>query len=462
MSGSWAMENSKKLQKSNRKATLNVAHPLASELSHFLSQHLKPRQTILLALSGGLDSSVLLHLLVAIRHTTAFELHAMHVHHGLSAYADEWADFCSEQCRRLNVSLNIVRVSVDKSSKLGIEGEARRLRYQALTDYKIIDAQPNFIVTAHHQDDQAETLLLQLFRGAGVRGLSSMAAADEARRLLRPLLSVPRQALLDYAQQYKLSWCDDESNADTQFERNFVRHEVMPNLEKRYQSIASVLARTASHLAEANHLLEMLAAQDAQDAIADNSLCIVALRAMDLARAKNLVRWWFTQNKLTMPSAEHLAQMVDQLLHAKVDANINIKLQYLSLKRFQQRAYLYQEQPVEAFDIVWNGEPILMLPHGGRLLFKQVKGSGLALKQGMSKLRITLRDGAERFKPCALRPTRTLKYLFQEAGIAPWIRERTPLIYWHDTLAFVPNIGIAYELKATENEPGLEILWQDG
>lgn len=455
------MANLKKSRKNSATATSAVANPLLTQLNQFLGCHLKPKQRVLLALSGGLDSSVLLHLLAAARQDFLFELHAMHVHHGLSSNADNWADFCLRQCALLNVPIEVARVNVDKNSKLGIEGAARQLRYDALFNCQINGTLPDFIITAHHQDDQAETLLLQLFRGAGVKGLSSMASMDESRRLLRPLLGVSRQALLDYATQQNLSWCDDESNDDTQYERNFVRHEIVPVLEARYQSIASILARTASHLAEANDLLERVAAEDARSLLADNSLCLAGLRAMDMARAKNLVRWWFSQNKLSMPSAEHLAEIIQQLLNAKPDANINIHLQNLSLKRFQQRAYLCCERFVEAFDMVWSGESSLTLPNGGQLLFRQVKGSGLALKHGMTKLRITSRDGGERFKPDGLRPTRTLKYLFQEANIPPWLREQLPLVYWHDTLAFVPNIGIAHELKASELEQGLEIVWQD-
>jgi tRNA(Ile)-lysidine synthase len=453
------MANSKKSLKNSTKATSAVANPLLTQLNQFLGCYLKPKQSILLALSGGLDSSVLLHLLTSSKQTIPFELHAMHVHHGLSANADNWADFCLQQCALLNVPIEIARVNVDKNSKLGIEGAARQLRYEALFNSKINGSQSDFIITAHHQDDQAETLLLQLFRGAGVKGLSSMAAVDVSRRMLRPLLGVSRNALLDYATQQNMVWCDDESNDDTQYERNYVRHDVMPVLETRYPTIKSVLARTASHLAEANDLLDVLAKRDAENLLHDNSLCLQGLKALEFSRGKNLLRWWFAQNQLAMPTSEHLSEIIGQLLNAKPDANINIQLQNLSLKRYQHRAHLCLERTIEPFDMVWNGEPNLTLPNGGQLLFKQVIGSGLALKHGMNKLRITSRDGGERFKPNALRPTRTLKYLFQETNIPPWIREQLPLVYWHDTLAFVPNIGVAHELLAGEGEQGLEIVW---
>jgi len=445
------------------------SHPLSTQLNQFLVEniqvsHLTP--TLLLALSGGLDSVVLLHLLAEARLAIPFQLHAMHVHHGLSANADSWADFCATQCHKFNVPLQVVHVNVAqnpdyKNSEQGIEAEARQLRYNALFTYTVAGKSPEFVVTAHHQDDQAETLLLQLFRGAGVKGLASMAALDKARRLLRPLLDVSRQNLHEYALQHKLVWCDDESNDNTQYDRNFVRHEVLPVLQTRFKSVKAVLARTAGHMAEASELLEVLASQDAEHLLQNNTLCLQGLSQWSVVRAKNVLRWWFSKNGLAMPATEHLNEIVDQLLHAKKDSDLNIKLQHLYLRKYQQRAYLCEDKSAAPFDLVWDGEPELILPSGGKLLFNQVIGSGLAINLGMTKLRITNRDGGERFKPDAQRPTRTLKYLLQEINMPPWQRLYLPLIYWEDKLAFVPGVGIAHGLAAKSDEPGLEIVWQD-
>lgn len=470
------MANSKKSLKNsaflNRKAKRDLktpAHALSEQLDAFLLEHLPTgdlNPILLLALSGGLDSIVLLHLLAEASTKLPFTLHALHVHHGLSPNADNWAEFCAAQCRQLDVPLQIVHVHVArnpdyKNSEQGIEAEARQLRYQALFDYRIDKCRPDFVLTAHHQDDQAETLLLQLFRGAGVKGLASMAAVDKPRRLLRPLLNVSRQTLQDYALQRHLAWCDDESNDNTQYDRNFVRHEVMPVLASRFKGVQAVLARTASHMAEASEMLEALAAQDAEKVLTDNTLCLLGLSQLSITRAKNLLRWWFSQNGLAMPAADYLNEIIAQLLHSKKDADLNIKLQHLFLRKYQQRAYLCPGITAQPFDLVWNGEPELALPSGGKLLFKQVSGAGLALKHGVTKLRITNRDGGERFKPDALRPTRTLKYLLQEINMPPWQRAYIPLIYWEDKLACVPGIGVTNELQAQACEPGLEIIWQD-
>ncbi len=471
------MENLKKSLKNStsfsrkQRRDETMTHPLSLQLNGFLTKnlsindavsHLKPR--LLLAFSGGLDSVVLLHLLVLAKNTVPFQLHAMHVHHGLSPNADHWAKFCQAQCDQLGVPLEIIYVNVAKNpdyknSEQGIEAEARQLRYQALFNYAVDARMFDFVVTAHHQDDQAETLLLQLFRGAGVKGLSSMAAVDTTRRLLRPLLNVPRHTMLEYAQQHRLTWCDDESNDNTQYDRNFLRHEAMRVLESRFEGIKAVLARTAQHMAEAAELLETLAQIDATPLLVDNSLCLQGLAKLTLARIKNVLRWWFAQSGLAMPAAEHLHEIVEQLLYSKHDAALNIKMQHLFLRKYQYRAYLCADSIVQPFDMVWNGEPELALPGGGKLLFIPVTGRGLALDMGMHKLRICLRSGGERFKPDADRPTRTLKYLLQEVNMPPWQRERLPLVYWNDQLACVPGIGIAYGLQASPDKAGLEIVW---
>lgn len=455
-------------------------HPLQvafnQTLTAYLSvQRLKPKnasvQNLLLALSGGLDSVVLLHLLVAARQipNLKFNLSALHVHHGLSLNANSWEHFCTKLCESLQVPLAIKHVVVDHNSGLGIEAEARKQRYIAL--FSFVDeheTKPDFIVTAHHQNDQAETLLLQLFRGAGVKGLSAMAQLDENRRLLRPLLNIPRAALLEYATQYQLNWCEDESNSDTHYERNFLRHEVLPTLSARYPAINVVLSRTAKHLAEASNLLDDLATIDVSACIKNNILDVNSLRSLSNARAKNLVRMWLANNQLAIPNAEQLDEILSQCLHAKADASIQLDIKladandYLMLKRYQDALYLCSNIAPTAYDLVWNGEPELTLPNGDTLYFSEVQGSGLAKKFGMARLRISNRVGGERFKPDALRPTRTLKHLLQAVNMPPWQREHLPLIYWQDTLACVPNVGYAHELQAKDAEIGIQIVWQAG
>lgn len=380
----------------------------------------------------------------------------MHVHHGLSPNADSWAAFCQDLCGQYGVPLAIEHVKVDKKSGLGIEAAARKQRYQALSQ-----GQFDYLVLAHHQDDQAETLLLQLLRGAGLKGLSSMAAEDSKRHLLRPLLDVAREEIEEYAQTAKLSWIEDESNDDTYFDRNYCRHALMPVIEKHFSAAKKTLARSAAHMVEAADLLDELAAIDAEQYVAESALNIEGLKTLSEARAKNLLRWWLAQQHLAMPSKSRLDEMLSQLCTAESDAKLKMQLGDVVLRRYQGFAYIESDKANQAFNLIWQGEASLIMPDGSNLLFERNLGEGLAIgRLGGHKLRITNRAGGERFKPDLARPTRTLKYLLQEANMPPWRREHLPLIYLDDTLAVVPNVGVNCQMQAGQAEEGLVITWQ--
>lgn len=408
---------------------------------------------------------MLLNILSALRTTQSFELFAVHVHHGLSPNADSWADFCTSICNRLSVPLHIERVMIDKSSGLGIEASARQARYQAL--YQARDAlNADYIALAHHQDDQAETMLLQLVRGAGVKGLAAMAQVDEKRSLYRPLLNIPRALLLGYAKERQLQWIEDESNQDQRYDRNFYRHEVLSKISQRSPAAISNMARAAEHMAEASKLLDELAAQDvgANSQLYDASgLSLQILLSLSAPRARNVLRWWLAQHHQPMPSTARLHEMYQQLISAKADATIKVTLDSAKgtyLRRYRGVAYVQQNEAITPIELTWQGEPELSLPDGSYLKFEQVTGQGLALQRlAIDKLRIKSRHGGERFKPHAARPTRTLKHLLQEANIPPWQRERMPLIYANDILAVVPMVGVAYDMQATAGELGLVISW---
>jgi tRNA(Ile)-lysidine synthase len=405
-----------------------------------------------------MDSVVLLTLLVTLRQTLGFELKAMHVHHGLSPHADTWTDFCMTLCRSLDVELQVVRVTIPRKSAAGTEATARAARYQAL-----LGAPADFVVLAHHQDDQAETLLLQLTRGAGVRGLSAMAKVDRRRRLLRPLLEVGRDEIRAYASQHGLQWVEDESNQDVRYDRNHIRQHTLPALEIRFPGVRRVIARSASHIAEASELLNDLALLDAQRCMRHQQLVVSELRSLSEARARNLLRWWLAGQDIVLPSTARLQEMLQQLLDARPDAQVKMAIgpQGTCLRRYQDMVYLDQEQPIEPFSLTWKGEDSLKLPDGSILRFLLGYGHGLAYQRlGIDRLRVAQRSGGERFKPDLGRPSRTLKHLLQEANMPPWQRQRLPLIYHEDSLALVPGIGVAADLQAAEHEPALDITWQ--
>lgn len=449
----------KKLDKPKQSRVQDTEDTLLADVQAMLVSSLPTQSNLLLALSGGLDSIVLLHLLTKIKQTIPFNLHAMHVHHGLSHNADYWARFCKDQCHLLHVDLETVYVDVNVT-KTGTEAAARKLRYEALFSFKLNSSLPDFIVTAHHLDDQAETLLLQLFRGAGVKGLASMAMVDNRRRLLRPLLNASRASILNYAVTNDLTWCEDESNLDCEYDRNFVRHKVLPLVRSRYSAIPTTLGRTAEHLAEAEYLLNTLASLDAKSLLIENSLCLRGLSQLDDRRIKNVLRWWFANNALLMPSAVYLDEIARQLLHAKQDSTISIKLKPLTLKRYQQRAYLVRSNVNAPFEAVWMGEERLHLPDGNVLLFEQKMGTGMALRLLNEDLKISNLSYPKTFKTNALRPTKTLKHLFMEINMPPWQRKEVPLIYLGDKLVYIPNIGALHTMSAGQDELGLVVNWR--
>lgn len=433
-----------------------MSHRLQQQILTFLQDHLPAGSTLLLAYSGGLDSSVLLHLLCSARENYSFNLRALHVHHGLSTNADSWAEFCAQVCQQLSVPFKLTRLTLNKHSGKGIEATAREGRYAAL-----FAEQADYIALAHHQDDQAETVLLQLLRGAGSKGLSAMAAHDAGRRLLRPLLDISRAELEAYAREHQLKWVDDESNEDTIYDRNYLRHQVIPVIEKRFAAARTTLSRSAQLLAESAQLLDELAAIDAGEHF--QQLEISHLAKLGEARARNLLRWWLATQHLSVPSAARLQEMLQQLLSAKPDASLKVMIdgsKHLWLRRYQGLAYIDAE-PEEAINTCWQGEAVIDLPDGSQLHFEPCKGQGLALQRlAINKLRISSRQGGERFKPDEARPTRTLKHLMQEAGIPPWLRQRMPLIYSGDELAVVPMLGIACHMQARPGEVGLLIIWK--
>ena len=449
------MENSKKLSPSN-----SLENQLKVLLVEVFTQKKCANPKITLAFSGGLDSTVLLHLLAQCRKTLPLQLSAHHVHHGLSQHADEWADFCEEVCINLNVPFTLSKIKVNKNSGLGLEATAREARYNAL-----LSADAQLICLAHHQDDQAETLLLQLARGAGVKGLAGMGTIYG--KLLRPLLTVPRSHLASYAKQRDLTWIEDESNADTQLNRNFVRHKILPVLEESYPSIRQTLGRSAQHLATANDLLDELAQMDAIEAGFDanktSTINLTTLKNLSEARINNCLRWWLSQNSLQMPSQQQLQQITQQLMHAKSDARIKLKVSAeLSLRRYQNRAYLVQDLPsTPPINMLWQGEDIIDLPNKTQLIFSKKMGEGISLRKiENATLFIKFRDGNERFLPQLGRPKRSLKVILQNHAMPPWQREQLPLIFLDKTLVIIPNIGVDASLQANKDEMGLKVSWQ--
>lgn len=450
------MENS-------RKSSCDLAGRVADALAPMLppAGSIQPPSTILLGLSGGVDSVVLLHLLLQLAPRYSWRLSALHVHHGISPHADAWAAFCADLCARYEIPLQVEQVDIAPLREHGIEAAARKLRHAAL------DRQPvDFIALAHHQDDQAETLLLQLLRGAGLRGASAMPLIRQRSghpTQLRPLLNVARSELLAYAQQHALQWVEDESNADDVYPRNFLRHRVLPLLEQRFPAYRETLARSTRHFAEASELLDQLALQDAQGALNDGSLEVVRLQELSHSRAKNLLRYFLHSLGAPMPQAVQLDDMLQQLCGARQGAAVQLVFGDWQLRRYQGKAYAFPAlpEPDAEFCAQWRGEVVLELPElGGTLYFEPVIGYGLSLeKLQQAVVSVRLRRGAERIRIDDKRPTRTLKNLLQEQGIPPWQRDTLPLLYCGETLAAIPGVGVECAYQAEPEEAGVVLRW---
>jgi tRNA(Ile)-lysidine synthase len=412
------------------------------------------------ALSGGEDSVVLLHLLHQLQKKHHFNLKASHVHHGLSKNADKWVKFCEKLCTKLSVPLDVHYIKLPKKKSLGIEGEARRLRYE-----KLLQSKTDLVVLAHHEDDQAETFLLQLIRGAGVKGLSSMAHFDDRRRLWRPLLNASRINIESYAKKHQLKWIEDESNQNTDFDRNFVRSKVLPILKNRFNHIIKVISRSSSHLAEAQCLLDDLAKIDLKKYLKSNiykhKLQVKTLDKLSNSRAKNVLRYWLELNDQLMPSKDLLDELLRQVLTAKKDATIKIQLSKdFEIRRYKDEIYIVKKNQKyqKNYEIIWKGESEILLPNGAQLSFKKVKGRGINFKfLRDQKLKIRNRQGGESFKPDSKRPTKKIKQVLQESDLPPWEREFFPIIFLGDELACVPNFGTDEKYQAGQQMTGLEV-----
>lgn len=433
-----------------------VRDRVASVIAH----HVPNGGRVAVALSGGRDSMVLLDAAVVVC-AGAAALVAIHVHHGLARDADHWATFCANECAKRGVPFWTTELRIAAKPEDGIEAAARTLRYRALAKAARV-AQTSFVLLAHHQDDQAETLLLQLARGAGPHGLGAMAVARERDGItwLRPLLDLPRATIDTYVQARGLSHVDDASNNDPRFRRNAVRHMLAPALAAIFPGYPATFARAASLQAEAARLADDLAALDAKGAVRSVALDRRRLTELPGQRARNLLRWFLRERGLRPPSAARLADMLRQLTTAAADAKVRIAHDGAEIGVFRGEIVVHRSAPAP-FAMPWNGERVLELPHG-RLDFVPVDGEGLALRilAGRS-LVVRSREGGERFAIGVSGMKRTLKHLLRETGIPPWQRVGLPLVYCDGLLAAVPGIGVAHGFRAGPGCAGLRLEWRD-
>ena len=414
-----------------------------------------PEAPIVVGFSGGLDSTALLHALAASTDARAQGLRAVHVHHGLHPDADAWANHCERVCVELEVPLQVLRVQVDRMSGRGPEGAARAARLQAFRT--ALDAD-EVLALAHHRDDQAETVLLRLLRGSGGEGLGAMRRRSRlgTLHLWRPLLGLPRDALRDHAATHALQWIEDPSNTDARYDRNFIRHHVLPVLAERWPQATRNLARSAGLLAEQSQLLASATATQLDLLlIAPDALSLSGLLAQPRAQRARLLRLWLARLDLPAPSANILAAIECDLLLARSDGDACVEWADVVVHRWRDQLHAERRaSPLPSdWSVLWDGSAPLRLPGGSSLALHGTNGFD-------APLTVRVRQGGERIRLPGREHSHTLKHVLQERDIPPWVRVRMPLLFADDgELLAAGDAVLSARMDAWLHAHGVHLRW---
>jgi tRNA(Ile)-lysidine synthase len=410
------------------------------------------------ALSGGLDSTVLLHAMAELARGQSFRLRAVHVDHGLQAESGAWAQACRESCAAAGIPLQVISLRLHAPRGASLEAAAREARYGALAGALAPDER---LLTAHHRDDQLETVLIQLLRGAGVAGLSAMPARARLGPgwQLRPLLDVDRAELQDFADCHRLAWCEDPMNELLRFDRGWLRARVLPAIRERWPSAATTVARSASHLAEASRLLDGLAAADAAGLLDEGRVVLASLAQLSRDRQVNVLRWWLRTQDLRPPAAAQLGAVLPDFFSARPDGAPSLSWPEGEIRRYRGRLYACRPLPARPRTIAQATMSKYELGPGlGSFQLVATEQGGLRSPPS-SGIELRFRAGGESLKPHAGRPRKRLKDLCQEAGVVPWMRGRLPLVFVGGDLAAVGDLWIDEEFAAPPGQPALKPVW---
>lgn len=439
---------------------------LEAHLKNVLSRYPQARNCWV-AYSGGVDSHVLLHALTRIRSTLTPELHAIHINHGLSAHADHWENHCRRTCASYSVDFLSFPVEIPAKTGVGVEAYARAERYKIFAG---LIKRGDVLLTAHHGDDQVETMLLRLLRGAGPDGLAGMQPyrAFAGGVLLRPLLDCLKSDLHEYATRAALHWIEDDSNQSHRYDRNYLRSAVLPLLLSRWPGAMKGLRRVVEHQAESRRLLDEIAKSDL-DGISQRdkkSIRLVQLAGLPRARRINTLRAWLKSNDALMPNARVTNELDAQLMKAAKAGGGSRCIEWRSAAIRTYRGCAYLTEPVRAYDrriagsraVSWDFKEPLVLEHG-HLSANATVGAGLK-KSVAHGVEVRTRKGGETIRLWPGTHRRQLKKLFQEAGILPWLRNCIPLLFYDDELIAVGDLWSAGEYTAADNEPGWQLTWR--
>lgn len=469
---------------------LDAKMNLEQQIEYFIIDYCQPASQVVVGLSGGVDSVVLLDLLCRSS-LNLTQLSAVHVNHGLNKKANDWLSFCRELCAGYGVDFYVEHLEL--AADTNIEARARDARYKALAKYITED---RILVTAQHSDDQAETLLLALKRGAGSLGLAAMPPSQKFSTGWhnRPLLDVSRAEIEAYAIARELQWIEDDSNQDSRFDRNYLRNEILPQLNRRWQGFNNSVARSASLLGQANELLDELAIMDYRQARlvirgGGDGLSIDVVTELSAARQGNLIRYWLRLHGLAMPSQAQLNQIVRQLLNGAVDSDPIILLTAADHTQHQIRRYQRSMMIVRPHCdisnqlISWQGQRELALPdHLGTLEFSLQKNALQASEIEQVETARYVSD--QRCRICLIAPhqqeveirfyiagshkawpidrdrRRSVKKLWQEYAVPTWMRSRIPLVFFGNQLVAAVGVWVERGFDGTNNEQQLTITWR--
>jgi len=448
----------------NRGASTQQAAVTAAGVFADWLEQLEAAPQILVGFSGGLDSTVLLHLLCEL--LPPERITAVHIHHGLSENADDWQRHAKALCHSLGVRLISESVVVNETGA-GLEAAARDARYTMFEKQLVKNG---VLLLGHHADDQVETVLFRLLRGSGARGLSGIPQirAVGTGHLIRPLLNKPKSSLQAYAQARQLSWIEDESNQQQQFDRNYLRNTVIPKLAQRWPDYVQGVMRSAEQSGQADQLADSVARADL--ALLDPrlerggwSLDLARMVELEPLRQKNLLRYWPEIYGLAALGQTFIDEVISSLLSAREDSEPKVLRADLQLCRYRQRLYLLRRSGRAKADLglclFWSGDEPLVLPDGNLLITEPTLGEGLRLNN-VERLEVRFRQGGERCQPLGREHSNSLKKLLQEYGLEPWWRERVPLFYIDQHLVAVANLWVCEGWQAGAEIEGLKILWQ--
>lgn len=392
---------------------------------------LETYRKLIVGFSGGLDSTVLLHVLASVK-SLKDKLLAVHINHSISPNAKIWQNQAEEVSKKLKVDFLAKTVEFNRQSN--IEANAREVRYEFLSSLTL---ESDCLVLGHHKDDQVETVLLQLFRGAGIDGLAAMPElrSSASKNIARPLLSFSRFELEEYAKEKNIKWINDESNQDIHYSRNFLRHTIIPLIEEKWPGVNESIFRSASHCQQAIENLEALALMDCPELQKNEShLNTANLRGLNFSRISNVIRQWLKGKVVNMPSTTTLARIINEVIYARRDANPLVAWEGGTIRRYKELLYLL-------VSIDRNEIKRPKVAHDkDRAILAQAVSQGLIIPEN-ALVEIRYRKGGE--KIILHGQTKSLKKLFQEWCVPPWKRSEVPLVYIDNTLCAVVGYAIS-------------------